>query len=184
MTNKTKKILFQDNFSKFPIGEFPYDPDHSATGEYHYITEPGYAGDWINQVCNYTYNGSGPSWIITEYNGIHYMEQMRIEKNKPHRIFPTLQTGSPLWFDYTISVKLKRLSTKGCAGLVFCMQNSLNTLAFLLEDQHAKLVYRHKEQVSILCKTTFAHTCDNLYTLSASVQGETVTCSIHMVFCW
>lgn len=185
MTNKTKKILFQDNFSKFPIGEFPYDPDHSATGEYHYITEPGYAGDWINQVCNYTYNGSGPSWIITEYNGIHYMEQMRIEKNKPHRIFPTLQTGSPLWFDYTISVKLKRLSTKGCAGLVFCMQNSLNTLAFLLEDQHAKLVYRHKEQVSILCKTTFAHTCDNLYTLSASVQGETVTCSIdgHQLLC-
>ncbi len=177
--NETKKILFQDNFSKFPIGEFPYDPDHSATGEYHFVKEKGCAGDWVNQVCNYTYNGSGPSWIITEHEGKHYMEQMRIEKNKPHRTFPTLQTGDLFWFDYDVSVNLRRISTKGCAGLAFCMQNSLNTLAFLLEDNYAKIVYRHKENVSTLCETPFSYDCDTFYTLTVSVRGEQVICFIN-----
>ena len=176
--NETKKILFHDDFSEFPIGEFPYDPDHSATGEYHFVTEQGYAGDWVNQVCNYTYNGSGPSWIITEQDGKHYMEQMRIEKNRPHRTFPTLQTGNLSWFDYDLSAVIKRISTKGCAGLVFCMQNSLNTLAFLLENSKAKLVYRHKESAAVLCEAAFPHSCDEFYTLAVTVRGEHVVCSV------
>ena len=36
--------LFSDDFRKFPIGEFPYDPDHSAAGEYHYVTPKGVCG--------------------------------------------------------------------------------------------------------------------------------------------
>ena len=82
--------LFSDDFRKFPIGEFPYDPDHSAAGEYHYVTPKGVCGEWKDQVCNYRYNGHGPSWIVTEENGKHYMEQSRIEKGIPHRIFPTV----------------------------------------------------------------------------------------------
>lgn len=175
----TNKItLFQDDFSKFPIGEFPYDPDHSATGEYHLTYDEGHAGAWTNQVVNYTYNGSGPSWIITEENGRHYMEQMRIEKNRPHRTFPTLQTGSIFWFNYQASVSLKRLSTKGSSGLAFCMQNSLNTLAFLLENQKAVLVYRHKEEVTELASVPFPHNCDTFYLLSICCTGEQVICSI------
>lgn len=176
--NETKKILFEDNFSGFPIGEFPYDPDHSATGEYHFVIEKGYAGSWVNQVCNYNYNGSGASWIITEHEGKHYMEQMRIEKNKPHRTFPTLQTGDIFWFDYDASVSMRRISTKGCAGLAFCMQNSINTLVFLLEDNKAKVVYRHKENVSTLAETAFPHDCDSFYMLAVSVHGEQVNCFI------
>ena len=86
-------ILRKEDFHDFPIGEFPYDRDHTAAGEYHYIVEEGYRGVWYDPVCNYTYNGTGPTWIITEYQGVHYMESMRIEKNRPHRIFPTLETG-------------------------------------------------------------------------------------------
>lgn len=176
--NKTKKILFQDDFMEFPIGEFPYDPDHSATGEYHFVKEKGYAGSWVNQVCNYSYNGSGASWIITEHEGRHYMEQMRIEKNKPHRTFPTLQTGDRFWRDYDASVSMRRISTKGCAGLAFCMQNSINTLVFLLENNQVKVVYRHKENVSTLAEASFPHDCDSFYGLSVSVHGEQVSCFI------
>lgn len=28
-------ILLDEDFSDFPIGEFPYDKNHSAMGEYH-----------------------------------------------------------------------------------------------------------------------------------------------------
>ena len=30
-------ILLDEDFSDFPIGEFPYDKNHSAMGEYHFI---------------------------------------------------------------------------------------------------------------------------------------------------
>ena len=77
------QILCREDFQDFPIGEFPFDLEHTAAGEYHYIVEEGYAGNWVDQVCNYTYNGTGPSWIITELDGIHFMESMRIEKPSP-----------------------------------------------------------------------------------------------------
>ena len=39
-------ILRKEDFHDFPIGEFPYDRDHTAAGEYHYIVEEGYRGVW------------------------------------------------------------------------------------------------------------------------------------------
>ena len=116
-------------------GIHPYDPDHSAAGEYHYVTPKGVCGEWKDQVCNYRYNGHGPSWIVTEENGKHYMEQSRIEKGIPHRIFPTLQTGNTGWKDYDVSVSMRRISTSGMAGIAFCMNNSIDTLVFSLEEK-------------------------------------------------
>ena len=170
--------LLKEDFKDFPIGEFPYDRDHSAMGEYHYVIEEGYRGAWIDPVCNYTYNGSGPSWIITESMGKHYMEQMRIEKNRPHTIFPTLQAGDIHWKNYTMEAVVRRLSTKGTCGIAFSMANSLNTLVFLLEGAYAKLVYRHKEEVTILAETPYPHNSDTYYTMKVVCEGELVCCYI------
>ena len=79
--------LIDEDFMDFPIGEFPYDKNHSATGEYHFIHYPGFYGRWYDPVCNYRYNGQGASWCIMEYNGRHYMEQMRLHNTEPHRTF-------------------------------------------------------------------------------------------------
>ena len=94
------------------------------------------------------------------------MESMRIEKNRPHRIFPTLETGEKEWGEYTVSVKLRRLSTKGTAGIVFCMRDSIDTLAFCLENRdRAVLSYRHKEDIMTLAEAEFPHGCDEFYLL-------------------
>jgi len=177
MLDRSCYLLYED-FMRFPIGEFPYDKDHSATGEYHYVVEEGYRGAWIDSVCNYTYNGSGPSWIITESMGKHYMEQMRIEKNRPHIMFPTLQTGDSHWRDYTVVTVVRRLSTKGVAGIAFCMTNSLNTLAFLLDRNSAHLVYRHKEEVTRLTEAPYPHNSDTYYTMKVVCSGSLVCCYI------
>jgi outer membrane protein assembly factor BamB len=171
--------LFEDDFKKFAIGEFPFDKDHSATGEYHYVVEEGYRGDWIDQICNHSYNGTGPTWIITEANGKHYMEQMRIEKNRPHRIFPTLQTGTLFWKDYTYKATIRRLSTKGVAGIAFCMQNSLNTLALVFDQNSVVLVHRHKEEVKELTSCEYSHDCDTYYKLKVECIGDTVKCFVN-----
>lgn len=173
------QILCREDFQDFPIGEFPFDLEHTAAGEYHYIVEEGYAGNWVDQVCNYTYNGTGPSWIITELDGIHFMESMRIEKNRPHRIFPTLETGDRLWKNYEASVKVQRLSQKGMAGLAVCMNNSIDTLVFSLSGKNrAELSYRHKEEVIALGECEFEHDCDTLYGLRVDCNGNRIDCYV------
>lgn len=179
-------VLCRENFQDFRIGEFPYDRDHSATGEYHYVVEDGYHGGWYDSVCNYTYNGTGPTWLITEYEGVHYMECMRIEKGKPHRMFPTLETGKKEWGEYRVSVRMRRLSTKGMAGLVFCLNNSLDTLVFSLEGKdRAVLSYRHKEEVTVLEEARFVPDSDTVYCLEADCCDGQVECRIDgkMVCC-
>ena len=173
-------VLFSEDFRGFPIGEFPFDRDHSATGEYHYVTEAGDHGAWTDQVCNYTWNGTGPTWLVTEKDGAHAIESMRIEKNRPHRIFPTLQTGRLAWRNYAASVTLRRLSLRGMAGLAFCMNHSIDTLVFSLEDRtEARLSYRHKEDVQVMASAPFLSDSDTDYRLTADVEGAHVRCLIN-----
>lgn len=177
--NSRRVVLFADDFMGFSLGEFPYDKDHSATGEYHYVVESGYRGVWIDQVCNHSYNGSGPTWIITEDGGRHFMEQQRIEKDRPHRMFPTLQTGNLHWKEYTVSAVVRRLSTKGIAGIVFCMTNSINTLVFSLEKDEVVLTHRHKEELHVLARAAFCNDTDSYYVLKAEVCQGHVSCYVN-----
>ena len=172
-------ILCRENFLDFPIGEFPYDRDHTAMGEYQYVTEAGYHGRWLDQVCNYTYNGTGPTWLITERDGRHFMESMRIEKNRPHRMFPTLETGKKQWKDYRVSVSMRRISQKGIAGLTVCLNHSIDTLVFYLEGkERAAAAYRHKEEVHILKEVLFPHGCDEEYLLCVDCMGNRASFSV------
>ena len=172
--------LLKEDFKNFPIGEFPYDKNHSAMGEYHFVQYPGYYGKWYDPVCNYRYNGQGASWVITEYCGKHYMEQMRLHNTEPHRTFPTLETGDRFWKDYDIEASVRMFNTKwGNAGIGFCAQNSLNMLVFMFEDKQVKLVYRHKENVEELESKAFDYNSDDTYILNVSVNGSHVECYVN-----
>ena len=166
-------VLSNEDFQDFPIGEFPYDRDHTAMGEYQYVVANGYHGNWVDMVCNSSYNGTGPTWLITERDGRHFMESMRIEKNRPHRMFPTLETGKHQWKDYEVSVSVRRLSQKGMAGLVFSMNHSIDTLVFYLDGKDkAAVAYRHKEEVQVLKEVSFPHSCDQEYRLKVDCDGR------------
>lgn len=82
------------------------------------------------------------------------MEQCRIEKGLPHRIFPTLQTGTVLWRDYDVEVTMRRISTKGMAGLAFCMNNSLEHAGVFPGRAGARPtgMAGHKEEVKVLAE--------------------------------
>lgn len=171
-------VLFQDDFKHFPIGEFPYDKNHSAMGEYNYIVNEGYHGGWVDMVCNHTYNGSGASWIITEDEGEHFMEQMRLVDNRPHKTHPMLMTGSLYWNDYTVSARVQALHTGGSTGIGFKCINSLNLYVFVLEDGKAKLLYRHKQEERELASCSFSFTCDAFYELKAECHKDSVDCFV------
>ena len=100
--------IWKDDFKGFSIGAFPYDPEHSAMGEYHYYPVQGYQGGWYDPITGSSYRG--PSWIITEQDGRHYMEQMRLSAPGEHVSCPTLVAGDKDWKDYRVSVQMRRLS--------------------------------------------------------------------------
>lgn len=176
---KKDHLLLREDFSRFPIGDFPYDTEHSAMGEYHLYRIPGETYGWFDPVCNYTYRG--PSWIITEDEGKHYMEQMRlpVQTTVPHKTWPTLAIGENQWRNYTVSASVRAFLTSGDAGIGFCYQNSLNLLVFLFRDGKAVLLYRHKAEETVLAEKAYPINCDDDYLMSADVCGETVRCSVN-----
>lgn len=174
-----KIVLFEDNFKQFPIGEFPYDKNHSAMGEYNYIVNEGFYGKWVDMVCNHTYNGSGASWIITEDEGQHFMEQMRLIDNRPHKTHPMLMTGTGHWNNYTFSARVRAFHTGGSTGIGFKCINSLNLYVFVLEAGKAKLLYRHKQEERELVSCEFVYHCDDFYELKVICEGSTVHCCIN-----
>ncbi|MDG5788429.1 hypothetical protein QA612_13145 [Evansella sp. AB-P1] len=177
-----EKYLLNENFMDFEIGELPYDKSHSATGEYHYVINEGYAGKWVDPVCNYTYNGSGASWIVTEDEGKHFMEQMRVKTDKPHITHPMLMSGDINWFNYVVTSKIRMFKTSGIAGIGFCVHNSMNLLALVFADGEVRLEHRHKMKKEIFASKPYTYNCDDFYELKAECNENVVKCFVNNEF--
>ena len=87
--------LFSNDLSDFSIGPFPYDPEHSAMGEYHYYPVSGYTGQWYDPITCPGYRGS--SWLVTEEDGIKFMEQTRVLTPGKNVSCPVLTAGDTDW---------------------------------------------------------------------------------------
>lgn len=171
--------LLTEDFLGFEIGEFPYDRSHTAMGEYHYVVNDGDYGVWCDPVCNYRYNGSGASWIITEDNGKHYMEQMRLVDNKPHKTHPMLISGRQEWHDYTVTASVRILKKCGNAGLGFFCKNSMNLWVLALDSGKIRLEYRHKQTDQIVAEKDYIYDSDTFYELKAVCMGSLVRCYVN-----
>ena len=151
-------VLFQDDFSGFAIGPLPFDREHSATGEYHYVVNPGYQGSWYDPITNCWFRG--PNWVVTSQDGMHVMEQMRVRNPLTHGVCSVLAAGDKDWTDYTAEVDLRALCTTDQVGLLFRYQASLQHYAFFLSNQEAQLVKVVKTERTVLAKATVAYSCD------------------------
>ena len=172
----TNRILFQDNFLSFKIGPLPFDREHSAMGEYHYVKQPGYSGQWYDPITNCNYRG--PNWIVTAEDGKHYMEQMRVRNPLTRNVLPVLVAGEKDWRDYTVSVSIRPLYTKEEAGILFRYQTSLMFYGFFLSDGKAMIMRFNKKNHEVLESVPFEFDSDHFYRLSVKAEGNHFTCSI------
>jgi len=168
--------LFSNDFSDFSIGPFPYDPEHSAMGEYHYYPVSGYTGQWYDPITCPGYRGS--SWLVTEEDGIKFMEQTRVLTPGKNVSCPVLTAGDRDWEDYTVSVRMRSFYTKEPAGLCFRYQTSLMHYAFMLCSGKARLYLVEKEKREILCETGFDFDCDSFCELKVNVKGSSIKCYV------
>lgn len=169
-------VLFQDDFRSFSIGPLPFDREHSAMGEYHFVQQPGYAGSWYDPITNCNYRG--PSWIVTACDGVHFMEQQRVRNPLTHNVCPVLTAGDEDWGDYTVRVRMRALCTKEEAGILFRYQTSLMHYAFFLNNGKAQLYRVEKTRRTLLAECGFAYDCDILYTLEARCCGTRLCCGV------
>lgn len=120
--------LFQDDFRRIPprVLSEPIKQLTNAIQEYHYLPHRGVALDpWENAICH------TDSWVGGDEDGKTYIEQHEI--NGWRRIMnPTLVTGDPEWFDYTLEVKVRPLSLAEMAGIVFRYRTNRHYYLFAL----------------------------------------------------
>lgn len=173
---KDQIVLFSDNFNSFSIGPLPFDREHSAMGEYHYVKQQGYEGQWYDPICNCNFRG--PNWIVTSQEGVHFMEQMRVRNALTNGVCSCLVAGDKQWEDYVVSTKIRALCTKEEVGILFRYQTSLMHYAFFLADGKAKVERIDKMDRKILAEVPMTIDCDVLYALAVDCNGSHFVCSV------
>ena len=176
MGSEDKVILFEDDFSAFPIGPFPYDPEHSAMGEYHYFPAKGFSGQWYDPIVAANYRG--PSWLVTNIDGVKHMEQQRVRNPLTDEACPMLVAGDVRWTDYTLYAVMRPLYTGEPLGVLFRYQTSLKHYAFTIGGGQAALWKVCKLERTLLAECEFAISCDEAYTLEVQCVGDQLICSV------
>lgn len=176
MVREKTKILLSEDFSSFEIGAFPYDPDHSAMGEYHFYPEKGFKGIWFDPIADWNYKG--PTWMITSpaLDGKHVMEQMRIVDPEKAMAIPTLRTGSIEWTDYTVSTVFRPMIGTGISGILFRYVTSLAHYGLFISDKGIELVKVSKRDRKCLATAPAPIELNSIHTLSAEVYGDNIRC--------
>lgn len=180
----SSEILQTENFDDFKPGDFPYDVEHSAMGEYHYYPPKGYRGSWYCPITDYS--RQGPFWtIVRDENGCHVMESQILREESVQKFWNVLVTGNDLWENYTVSCSVQRLKTTMLAGIGIRYQNSRCMYAFCLDGRKAQLIaldhecaYLGTKDYKVLAEADVETNCDTFYRLEAECSGNTIRCRI------
>ncbi|MFA9440172.1 hypothetical protein ACDA63_11100 [Uliginosibacterium sp. sgz301328] len=167
--------VMQESFNEFAIGPFPFDPKHSAIGEYHYYPTQGFKGRWYDPVV--WWGWLGPTWIVTEDGGRKFMEQTRPQMAITDH-WPLLVTGQTNWRDYTLSASVRPMSTAAPVGVVFRYTHARHHYFFGFEGRRAVIAKRDQEAFIELAAADFPHDTDTHYRLSVECAGELIRASI------
>jgi len=169
-------VVQSENFKDFKIGYFHYDKNHSALGEYHCIIPDGYKGNWYDPVTYHGWNGSGPTWIITEENNTKYMEQTRVLPTLKG-LWPMLITGDNDWHDYIIEAKIRMLSTvnDSYTGVLFRYVHARCFYAVCFHNKKLELLFRNQDILEVIDSIDFDYNCDHFYNLKIECNSNEIS---------
>ena len=145
-------IFIKEDFNDFKTGELPYDKGHSALGEYHHIDYPGYFGNFYDPIALHQWRSLDGSWLITEDNGIHYLEQNRGDNTKGAflNVASTLVHKNKIYSDFTVSFNVRQFEINSYSGLAFSYLTSRYYYGVVLEFDKLKLIKRNEETIEII----------------------------------
>ncbi|MCR5350320.1 MAG: hypothetical protein K6E20_04935 [Acholeplasmatales bacterium] len=145
-------ILIKEDFSDFNTEEFPYDLGHTALGEYHHIKYDGYYGNFYDPTPLHQWRSLDGSWLITEENGIKYLEQNRGDNTKGAflNVYATLTHKQRIYSSFTLEYNLRLFEVNNYSGMAFSYNTSRNYYAVLMKFNKISLVKRFDEDIDII----------------------------------
>ena len=145
-------IVIKEDFSDFYTSELPYDKGHTALGEYHHIEYDGYFGNFYDPVPLHQWRSLDGSWLITEENGIKYLEQNRGDNTKGafKNVYATLAHKERLYSTYTIDLDIRLFEVSNYAGIGFNYVTSRNNTFIGIKFNEISLIRRYEEDFNIL----------------------------------
>jgi rhamnogalacturonan endolyase len=170
--------LFRDDFSRFPPGWLtsPVGTLNAAIQEYHYVPHRGVPlGPWAMPISHLD------SWIVGDENGKPYLEE-QLDSTARQWSLPLFITGDPEWGEYTVEVRVKPLSLKEMAGLVFRYHTNRHYYLFSLAGgERVRLAMIEPLEKSLretswreLAAAPFKYDTTRYYTLKVENQGPRI----------
>jgi hypothetical protein len=170
--------LFRDDFSRFPPGwlSTPVGMLNAAIQEYHYLPHRGVPlAPWENAICH------TDAWVAGDEEGRPFLEQHTVN-DLSQQMNPTLITGDPEWFDYTVEAKVKPLSRTDMAGIVFRYRTNRHYyLLALTGGNSVRLALRlpleqkfRQAEWRMLGSAAFSYDSRRYRTLRAESQGSRI----------
>lgn len=171
--------VFEDDFSSFKLGPFPYDAEHSAMGEYHYFPNYGYCGQWFDPIADWSFRG--PTWLVSDsdMDGTHCMEQMRLTEPAPRKAIPCLRAGDVMWEDYSVCVNIRAMIASHFSGILFRYQTSMMHYGFFLVPGGVELHKVNKTERTVLAKAEVSWSTDEYNELCVEVSGDLIVCKLN-----
>ncbi|MBS1824916.1 MAG: hypothetical protein JST93_06320 [Acidobacteria bacterium] len=169
--------FFRDDFSRFPPGVLsaPVGQLNGAIQEYHYIAYRGVpTAPWRNPIVH------EDAWLAGDEDGKTYLEQHTIVTD--NRYHPLFVTGDEEWTNYAVEAKVRPLSYKDIAGIVFRYRTSRHYYHFVLENgSAARLALRlpedeqfRKSAWKVLAAKPFPYDVKRWYTLRVETAGPRI----------
>lgn len=148
-------ILFKDDFSKFGISEFPYDKFHTALGEYHHF-KYGNEFSYYDPIPLHRWRSMDGSWLFTEEDGIHFLEQNRSSANLDgpfKNVYATLVNKYVFYGPYSFSFDIRLLEISNTySGVAFNYITSRDYLFVGIKNDSLAILKRYDEDITVLKK--------------------------------
>ena len=146
--------IIKEDFSDFSLSEYPYDRGHTALGEYHHISVPGYYGNWYDPISLHQWRSLDGSWMVTEENGIHYMEQNRGNNSSGafQNVYCVLAHKELLFSEYTLSFNIRLFEVDNYCGMAFGYITSRCYYAIAINGEDIALYHRNEEDFNFISR--------------------------------
>lgn len=162
-------IIFRDEFSRFPIGDLPFD--YTAVGEYHCLDLPECPAGWVDATNDTTW-GRLANWQAVEDRGRKVMQMARLRKQG----MPILSAGDFRWRDYAAEAEVRLLSRHTEAGVMVRYANNRTHYSLRLRgDGRVRLLRRWHEDKAVLAETTWQIEFEQYHALRLEARGQTLT---------
>ena len=169
-------ILIKEDFNDFKLSELPYDKGHTALGEYHYLKYDGYIGNFYDPICLHQWRSQDGSWLITEDNGIHYLEQNRGDETKGAfiNVCSTLVHKEKIYSSFKLEFNLRQFEINSYSGMAISYITSRHYYGIAIKYNEFFIFERIEENINILAKKEFKFDDSKDYKIIAFVSNKII----------